>query len=522
MIEKPTGWDALANDLESMLEIRLHCELTSNVTINYFNRNLNSCSISHSLFYDFSVGNACSQRLQFTIIDAVNDFANFKRGQKITLDIRYSKGSTITSWIQRGIFFIDSATLVDNNNVAIIAYDAIYFTQDYTGQFAAIPSDHIFENYLYALRSSMGGSSRFFSYTDAMSTDIWDYSVLNSNYVSLYDYSNWMLKYVKTTAATADTPGREVLSTVAALSGGNFALDCANKLHLYKLPELPTITTRPTGTVITASSLRYDRTSQAVTAVMAGDRASSYGWLVNAPINNDYEVTKSIAFGVYQNVFEGRKSSATILKSLYGVNVLASGVYASPLLELGDIVSVDIGNGQYYNFTACEYNFDLIGGFWGSVGINKSDSAIGFYLAEDAEWKDVGLDNGKQTPVIHFDSSHSFLMKLILLNSTNVRNTIAKKSSGASSVSGTVSYIGDDGTTKSVSITGYLDDAYFPLEHDSSSLEALKNVRFYSNNIPADAIGKDSTSSTITLKDVESSETGFAIQFQVSGIKEYA
>lgn len=522
MLNKPANWDTLWNDPESRLELKITIQLCSEIAATYGNDRLSKCTVSASVFQDLSIGNACSARLVFTLKDAENEFAQFSKEQKITLQCRLqgmSNGeptSVVTTWVNQGIFFIDSVSKTSSGNVTITAYDSLYMLENAVSQQDAAMS-------LSAYMQKIGQM-----YPD----------IIPSAYTYFYNavlYDGSIARNIEISENAAYLPAREVMASVAGFAGGNIYLSKLNSCRFLR-PQIEPTTTKNSyeGELITVTSLDHDRLPQYITGVTVnqqGGVASGSGWRIIANIDesvisaNDFSIDSNIAYHVNRNM-KTNATSGEHWENTTGTKVEAQGVYISPLFELGDIVSVYVGNNKYYNFPILDYSVDYVGGCWGSLNCPKTDKAVEFSIEQvwhsSTGWTDGWLPT-------HFDTGYAdcgftaIAKNMMVCNTATLEyretsgyavhgnNTIVDMYSGIEELTGSFSYYGTGGQYKTVRVTMYPMSTIFPVKKRLKVGDSLRfaatRMYFYCDELPDDMIDQPLTGH-ITLKNETSSATG--------------
>lgn len=495
MITPPSNWNTLWANQNSTLEVRLVLATGVNYSVNlatFTNDNLASCTLEASLFNGVSIGNVCSARLRFVLKDMAASFGMFEENQRVTFTCRLKlpNGST-SGYANQGVYYIQQFTLQENGDIEIIAYDEITKMQDYVSQQTSNAS---FSSY-YARMDSMYditcGMSFFYNSTLYDTTDIM--AVSGNNRIS------GML--VKSTAA--DIGFRKVLQTISALAGGNVAIDKSNQMRLYRFDEGASITSSPLGTVVTVSSLYKDDRPTTITGIDIETDGTTYpsssGWRIHGQSTNKISAdgSRTLAETAHRN-FKANKPNLRVS------NVRCDGAFITPLIELGDIVSVDLGNGTYYNFMLTDYALNYSGGCWGYIGCPATKDNFTFSLASVWNSTDGWIGTWTLNVTSYLSSSNDVEIpdkyrivfpKVYATNGSNYYNVAYV--SIINTISGTITYEsnGVDGTSgrQTATVSGYLSASYYPVEREvySSSVTNLYvyDLTFYSTNIPDNAVG---------------------------------
>lgn len=505
MINPPAGWDTYWANPDSELRLFINVTLRNNITLQFQNADLESCSVEGSLFGDLSVGNVCSSRLSFVIKSAGSNINAIEPGSQVKLTCQLGpRGSAShTSSVSQGTYYVSEVIPNHNGSAKVVAYDEITKISDYV-----IPGEpylieigtyllYVHERYQIAANRSA-----------LISAVVKDKTGIISDSDSAIFGNIRIPNYPKTTT-------RKMLETAAALAGGNIAIGKNNAIRLYRLDTGDSITTTPEGIVITASSLKKDERSQPITGVnlIEGDTTypSGSGWRIDARIDDVLEIGASsdLAKTVSNNMHSDIDATNYQKVTLRASNVRAEGVYVTPLFELGDRVSVDIGNGKYYNFTASDYKVDYVNGCWGYIGRNKSADAIKYSI--ENTWSSIyGWEEGWTTAVINtasysIDILDNNVFRLnpdrIRITSSSAGKNVVKITGGLNPISVTFQYVStQDGQTKSASVTAYIINDYYPVESDNGTLSYISNLLFCCSSLPDDAVGASVVGNPITLK----------------------
>lgn len=492
MITTPTNWDTLWNDPESTLEVFLAVQLCDEITVTYSNDRLQQCRLSASVFQDFSLGNACSARLVFTLKDAEYEFSQFIKGQRIDFTCRLAKGSTVTDKVNQGVFYIDSVSKTSNGNVTITAYDVMYQLENATAQ-----QGNLNLSYWTILSKLRNMYPEYASTLDVGTMD---------GYLS----DGTLLHFLDVPGTASDLSAREVIASVSGYAGGNTYVGKDNKAHFMRPQKVPRQTSgTPDGIVVTATALDHDERPQPITGVTVnqGNIKSGTGWRIIANIDekvanaNDYSHDYEFARAVVDNMRTDVSTTET-KKDIKATNVSAQGVYISPLFELCDVVSVDLGNGKYYNFPIYDYNVNYIGGCWGDLNCPRTDQAVEFSIEQVwtsaygwiENWATVYIRGGTYTPSATPTSRNMLVLSALpLVNNSGTihgvrtNNTIVKLGTGFEELTGTFSYYStNDGLLKQIEVTAYPATQFCPVARWTSDVFAVQNIMYYCETLPDD------------------------------------
>lgn len=489
MITPPANWSTLEQDVNSIFEVRIRVYLNDTDYVTYSLDDLASCKLDSAAFNDLSIGNVCSARLSIMLKNKASDYELLRRCKTVRMYVRLKSGTsnTVTSWVGQGVFYIDSIVYSNSSDLSITAYDELYLLGNYATQLTTATT---FSSYMSMLNSMFGIN---FSYSSALSTTL-DNLVTETG-------TNPTVGALVVPADAVRENARDVLCSIAAYAGGNFILDKSNTLKLVRLDVNQEKSQTAAGQIVTVASIDYDKIPHIVTGVDVGDYPSSTGWRIVANVCNGFEESREVAQKIVENMYTNQRN-------VRASNVHASGALISALAEIGDVMSVDIGNGWYYNFAMFEYNMNYNGGCWGEIGATRTDAAIVFtyeetwheYTGWHDGWEVSNL--GITTANIIIDSAHLFHLERLTLDSSNyVYKTTANISSGAISqadqnietISGSFSYR-IDGNARSIQLSGTRIQEDYPIQRRDDSVSYgktyIENIYYYSaNEIPAEFYG---------------------------------
>lgn len=357
MITPPANWNDLYNsDDDASLEVRVSVECCANITIDYYNDDIssNGVTIQHALYNEVSVGGAVSAIMTFSVYDAVNALI-LQKGQKATFSVRLSDGETVTDWVDRGVFYIDSVTANDDDSVSVTAYDEMGLLDEYQPGFT--------EDITVS------------AYADLLN-DIYGCSMLADS--SLLGETVYVEGITKTIGAATlpyeeigDTTARDIVASIAALLGGNAYIDYTGALRVAS----PFGSGTGTTVDVTAGSITRDRKiTRANCVIIVPSKTISIPLYSSASTLTDFKEFPDhtgIATRVGINAIfaptngkDLRVFAHSICNKVYGndntyykdyVGFIASGAHVTPLFELLDTASVDVGSGNTESFVISSY-----------------------------------------------------------------------------------------------------------------------------------------------------------------------
>ena len=376
MIDAPTNWEEYWASPDVVVELRLVIWLygatgsTAQAKLTRYNSDLKSCTLEASAFPNLSVGNTCSACLSFTLVDALDDYQSLACGQRVDFSVRLKLGSSTTTWINQGVFFIDSFDVSGDVDVSVRAYDALYWVGDGpTSRFDCNAS-----TFLSNCPTKMSPVTK----TDFTGAEIMyglgqDGTRLTSSTVG----NLWV------PAGAADSNFRETLGGIAAMAGGNAVINKLNRLKLLRTDNPPQFSRYSFSDVplITASGLSYEYNPSTFTGLVKDKVASGNGFHIEAKIPDKFEVTRRMLTYAYSN--------ARMITPYYNPNhndyttsmapIELTGALIDPRYELGDVVQVRAvinGRSQYVKLPIYHYNVDYIGGCWGTIGVQMDASDV--------------------------------------------------------------------------------------------------------------------------------------------------
>lgn len=473
MIDAPTNWEEYWASPDVVVELRLVIWLygatgsTAQAKLTRYNSDLKSCTLEASAFPNLSVGNTCSACLSFTLVDALDDYQSLACGQRVDFSVRLKLGSSTTTWINQGVYFIDSFDVSGDVDVAVRAYDALYWVGDGpTSRYNCNAS-----TFLSNCPAKMTPVTKSdFTGTEIMYGLGQDGTVLTSSTVG----NLWV------PAGAAESSFRETLGGIAAMSGGNAVISKLNRLTLLRTDNPPQFSRYSFSDVplITASGLSYEYNPSTFTGLVKDKVASGNGFHIEAKIPDKFEVTRRMLTYAYSN--------ARVITPYYNVNYKAyttsmapielTGALIDPRYELGDVVQVRAvinERSQYVKLPIYHYNVDYIGGCWGTIGVqmDASDvtySEVTYYPSRFdpvAGWVTTTVDNPTPARVVDVEvlSSNVFTMTLYMDNVGGGSMPSVGKVGGISHITGEIYYGYTTSSQTTVPINAYLRDTIAPI-----------------------------------------------------------
>jgi len=295
MLTKPAGYDNLK---ESQLQARIVCN-----GITYDNDAIleKGVRVTHAIYDQWCIGNAQAARLQVTLLADADDFAGGIL--PLTFAVRYSDGSSSTDWIPQGTYYLDEVEDKYDGTVMVTAYDALLLAEE-----DFFPSGQVVGTWPQAAADVVSGiASRL-----GVSYDISGFPAGIAQVPTPYSMSM-----------------REVLQDIAASAGGNFVMSKTGGLLFRGLESLQNRTAVET---VPASRLSIKSGLLSAGGVSLKDSTGA---------SHTYPTTPSgyIIKGTCSYATDSIAETAYRASTYRGYSV--SGAIISPLLELGDCVSVD-------------------------------------------------------------------------------------------------------------------------------------------------------------------------------------
>lgn len=500
MLTPPSGWNDIVNGGDFTLNVYLIIEVFDGATWTVTNSNieLNSCVIEHSAFSDLSIGNACSAMLKAKLVDIGANVDALKIGQKVELrvGVKSRVSGTWSASASLGVFFIASIDRRGDGCAMITAYDGMSKLDNVMcGNSSAASLQSILNDALtnYGLVFQTG---TFYSKTRITGTAI------NASF--------------SVPASFEQKSVRKLLENVAALSGSNLIVNRHNYLAYCDIGNATSITDEPLGIICTAESLNYRDNLAPVTSVRLASGSDIYdsgtGYVITGNVESELSPTIAKAKHAYSEIEENATDS-------HFSDVQAQGVYISPLFELGDIASIRLNDGTYFNFRIMGYRMTLNGWGWAELMATRTDDAIvdNIGIIEDSStgWSTARF-SGSQTTMPSGEFANDFEL---IVSEKVIANTSESSSYGINpatqkknvvrwpktAISFTYNYYDTSGTRKSVSVTAAPVYRYLPLELTSDGNNyCVRGQRYYMSK-PSDFrsfVGFSAISGTTNLVSV--------------------
>lgn len=517
MVPSTESFARLWADNESTLELRLTLETEVilgtgfNATIARFtNDDLASCTLESSLYNSLSIGNACSSRLRFVLKNMAGSVGMFKEEQLVIFECRMRKGDDVSEWMPQGKYFVQSFTAQETGEVTVVAYDELYRMQNQVSQLAS-------ETKLSTLFARL---KKMYGRVCDVDTFIVNQPLVDNTNITVNSGST--VGDIRIKSESANTPIRTVLQTVATLSGANVTIDKRNRMRCFDINNPSWVSNEPEGIQVTASSLFRDDQPTYITGVtLEGDNGtflSSSGWRVRGRISSKVtiEASDAVATTVYANLRANSTSDKDI--NVEVSNVRADGVYVTPLIELFDLVSVDIGDGQYFNFYVTDFSLNYVNGCWGRLGspVSKGDidqSIVAVWNENDGWIGSFNLTYQASTLAgqdVSIPDKHRIVFKRLFCGSSTRTFNVAYLEN-VDMVQGFVTYLVEDESgdveEKSFRAICYLSSRYHPIVREIRYPDTpeerpfffIKNVTYYCSTIPDDAVGAEIEEQTLQV-----------------------
>lgn len=517
MLTAPTNWSEWWQDPESKLLLYITIifgvgSYTSSTT--YSNEHLRDCMLEGSIASDVTLGNVTSKRLSFTLVNPGLPMSMFPRGEKITFKVALSKGGSTTSQVNQGTYFIDDASVVNDADIRITAYDGMHFM---TGvSFAEKSADTTLATYITQLPSKYRPT-----YTNLLNTTVKD-----------RDGNNRTVGSITIPKAATGIDCQKVLASVATIAGGNIGIDKNNDFVLYrysKYIDKKTSVSHSSDVDVTVSSLSIANQIRISPGVTVDGAQSGYGTMIQGTLDKAFTEDETVFSNYLQDA--AREVGASFVNA---ATISAQGALVSPLIEAGDGVYVKTGVNQWSSFPVFDYHLNYNNGCWGSVGMNMSDDAMPL-MVDGATWKTARLgeyDTSATTTTtqVSITGTHTFTITFGVRTPSVTTGTrdyaiIWRVAAGANNIGRlsnvTLAY-SVRGVRTSQTVTGYLLNQYSgTVQYYSSFRQSGKVTYEYytSNYFPVDDIVGQVTAG-IVLKEQGSTEEGITaiIQYAKNGI----
>lgn len=468
MITKPSNWDSVIARGDYVYRIRMTVKQPFDTahTITFTDDELMSgLFIDNRGYEDLSVGNISSTMIEFELVDIGSKVYMLTRGKIINLYISVQSGSYESGRAFLGYFTIDNV-VVTGNTVKVTAYDGMMFINRIIR--AGYPSNIT----LYTLSSWV---------RDHENRQMIPSSVYNDPRISSLT--------IPSSNLTKDYKVIDALRTFFAYGAYNVFLhpvssSTQSRFTLYEISSDLDKTETPLGEICTAATLKNDESSTLVTGVMLSNGQigyqSSSGWLLNVGVIDAVNVSQSMADTVFANL-------SSSIGSLTSTNIEVTGAEISPLIENGDVASIDNGDGTYSNFKIAGYRKVINGTCWCDLlAPNNGGNIIDMPASDTSSMTEVGYTTF--TPTFEYLGNRIVKFgRYVLSGSTPtwVYNNFKSISFG-------ITYKKADGTEASTSSTAcgmLIINKYEPVKYDSATGKYyVDEVIAHVSGIPSDAV----------------------------------
>ena len=478
MIDAPTNWDALWALEDTVLEIDINVHyyqvnlLSSHqyygmnapgasLTIDFTNSDLanGGVTVEHMSSDNTTVGNANAAQLTFTLVDPGENAEFLRERQQISLYVRLRNGNTTTQWVPQGMFFIDSINVNRDGSVDVTAYDPIYINGE--------------------RKTTYNTSSTFkaiFNTGNIVGNIGMNSTAINDERISGYEFS---LDY-----RTSKVSYNELCSVAAAYAGADMIVNKHAKLELIDIGNNVSVTDEPLGYVVTAESVYSATTPTTVGGIRVKSGETVYDDWFGSNLSVDYpelqNPSSEVAATIYSNMLAKNNNRVYIC----GTEVY--GAVITPLLEIGDIVSVLQDDGKYFNFKLHGYRIQYAGYCYGELqgGINERYLESYSY---SGSWKRIHAS--EQSPTVRVIGDRMFSISPIVFDNDVVSPSSPPYPSIVRLNKGILGYftatcLMKNGNIQTVSMRGYQMDGYFPL-YDSitSPQEGIAANSYYVKDV---------------------------------------
>ena len=480
MIEKPSYWDEVSAMPDAIIRVQIPIWLSGKSTNSFtlYNSDIGDSGIV--IEHGFSngndiVGNVATKRLSFTIKNYAANESLFGADSKVGsncahLYLRiylYSKIGYNDNGVIRhstGLVSITSMMYVveksiNGDDLSIVAYDRFYFsgvTEYYknrttpvseslmitssTVNFSTIKVD-TFRNLIAEKGVAIDGISLPAKYVQ-------DSRLTESDVASIFMKCSGINIAVDVTSSYNYTP--------RAIDGINYRSGTIDKNWFISKTAL--------GEIATASSLKIgSRYIIRNVAFNVGDYKPHYGTALYGQmlsVNLPKELVGLDGFlYTFANNIKCWFYSPTIQEAS------AAGVVMTPLFELGDYLSIEMGNGYYCNMRPTRYRVVINGFFYGEVsqGVDSNQLYTPDYPAVNS-LVSVNTQNFG-TPSFKFLGSRTFEIEAIWTNHASIpESCVAYISPTFNTGSFTVDYVDIYGNEHSLSLSGSIAQNWFTLE----------------------------------------------------------
>lgn len=507
MLSKPSNWDTVYNANNYDLQLRFRVSLIENVStsdflFDIFNENIemNSCIVEHSAFDDLSIGNTCAASMSIKLVDLGANAYVIRHGMTCILRARLKDRTTgrLTGWFTVFDGIVDEARVDSEMAVTIKAFDCLQFLGNIscgnssTGTLGGITTNVI----SYYLHSAMYDPNPF----------------LNSTRIN----GSSTNRYFSVPATMKDASVRDLYSSAAALSGSNLtARRSTLSIEYIDIGNQAYITDEPLGIVTTVESLTHNDEMPMISAVRLRTGSQFYdsntGWCVAGNVNSLLSPTTEKAVHAYNSL------AASTAPSLRFSDVMAKGAEVNPLFELGDIISVPLPDGTYYNFRVLGYRVTFCGRVFGDLWAKRTGEAIvdNVGTREDTTWYTLHLRTPMTTlPGSNFVNDYMVKVPEKIICNRSDSNTYGRTPGQdvvrvakwpTAPITLTFTYYNTSNTQKSVTLTTYPVYRYLPVDITSDGTHFCITGQMYYMRKPADyksSIGFSSVSGATNEIDV--------------------
>lgn len=400
MLAAPENWNRYYGNQRTSLEVNIGIRVSKESSVRqqylfYGNDDIdgNGVVLEHKLFDDYSIGNACAAMLSFTVKGRSEEARLIRKGQILVFRVRLRHRQTsiyaysYSGYAPQGRYIVDSVTSYEDGSFKVIAYDYLMLLDgidvsgtNWMGSNAPVYAEYLKDKYDNATLTSFllvgpgGGASSSFPYDDR-------------------------IMYALMPQSLSTVAARDVFKSLAAFGGSNLTANKNAKGVLISPSNESSFTQQPLGTVVTAASLETKENMGTIAGVMLNSGStslfSSEGYLVRGNVLPDFYANVQDTVDAYENMLSGNDNVRKF------DNVVVSGATVTPLVELGDVVSVEVGDG-YFNFTLCGYRLTYCsgeGGYccYGELSANRSEESAGlFHVDSEREFfeAEVHLTSG--------------------------------------------------------------------------------------------------------------------------------
>ena len=329
MLTAPTNWNSLWETEDTVVEHRFTIDSKS-----YYNEDMSSsdCRVNHFLYDTYGIGNACIGRLTITLFDP----DPIARGiRECTLAVRLKNGSTTTSWVNQGTWYLNTVEKSSNGLVKLSLMDGLALCDVYLYTNGVVPTN--------------------VSYPRAASTEIRAVCT-KAGIPAPSDMSAF--NGMQVTAPTNMTC-RQILQSIAAMAGGNFIMAKDGKLKFMPLSD-----SRFASVAAQVSVTDVTQTSERVSVTGVSLRNKEETWTYGSDSSmmlaaNCVYATQSVATNVYNKIGSSQYQGYKV-----------SGAYLSPLVELGDYIEIEDTHERVF-FDSYSVTYEQ--GLWGEFSSPLQD-----------------------------------------------------------------------------------------------------------------------------------------------------